>query len=912
MTAETIHRLGNLPAEPNSFVGRERDLGDLVLLLRNVRALTLSGPGGIGKSRLATRLGWQLAGEFPDGVWLVELADNADPALVTRQVANALGIVDEPDRPATDTLVDALQGRQLLLILDTCEHVVDAVASLVRSLIAGCPQLRLVATSREPLRVRGETVWRVPPLSLPGPAPRTPWASLPRSPSWALLAGITPAEAARHEAVRLFVDRAAAVRPGFALTSDNAAQVVQLCRTLDGVPLAIELAAARIRALAVEQIAARIDNRFRLLASGDRTAPARQQTLQATVDWSFELLTADEQTLLRRLSVFAGWSLDMAEQVCVDDVIAEDRVLDLLAALIDKSLVALEDEVGGNARYRLLDTIREYASTRLAAAGEEHEFRRRHCAYMLALAEGIVGPAFVRDAMPWPEQVRNFHLIGSEQANLRLALAFCRDAADPETGLRLCSSLRSPWVVQGDVTEGLGWFSLFLGLPARVAAAVRAQALMHGAELAFEHQDYREANLWASAAVAMHAAYPAACPAGGLRIQALISLRAGAAGEALARADAALAAAREQHDEWEEGLAFAARAAILARGGDLAGAQESYQAALALLEGNNGWGVAHTLYGFGSLARARGDNAAAIEHFRSAIELFSQIDAWTEIARCLAGIGLVSLASLDLQTAATSLGESMRLSLVTGQRLGVVRGLDAFAALAVAYGDDAAAVRLQGAAAALREALGPVRSAAGRGRLGQLLEAAHQRLGPDRVSSLLAEGRRLSLHQAVTYALGSASAGDGDEAAARNGLAAGAPSRTSTVQPPTSAQPPGRSQPLSTLPQAGNAPPGSAGHSNGAVPPAGLRPADGGRAEILAGSGAQLIPLSVLTAREIEIALLIARGLSNRGIADELYISPATAARHVANILAKLGLGSRAQVAAWVADHRVAGHLQQG
>src|SRR5215472_4098715 len=254
MTEQTVPGLGNLPAEPNSFVGRERDLGDLTLLLSNVRALTLCGPGGIGKSRLATRLGWQLAGSFPDGVWLVELADHGDPAHAVRRVADVLGISEEPDRSVAATLVDALDGRELLLILDTCEHVIEAIAGLVRDLIAGCPLIRVVATSREPLRVRGETVWRVPPLSLPGPALQAslpPGGSLPGTS--AHTAGSAMAVAAQHEAIQLFVDRAAAVRPGFALTAGNCAAIVQLCRTLDGVPLAIELAAARIRALSVEQ-----------------------------------------------------------------------------------------------------------------------------------------------------------------------------------------------------------------------------------------------------------------------------------------------------------------------------------------------------------------------------------------------------------------------------------------------------------------------------------------------------------------------------------------------------------------------------------------------------------------------------------------------------------------------------------
>lgn len=858
MTAATVPRPGNLPAEPNSFVGRERDLGDLKLLLSTVRALTLCGPGGIGKTRLATRLGWQLADEFADDVWLVELADTADPLLAARQVATVLGIGEETDRSAAATLVDALRGRQMLLILDTCEHLVDGIADLVRQLIAGCPQLRLLATSREPLRVRGETVWRVPPLSLPAAA--------------GLTGGVQPdavAAIAEHEAVRLFVDRAAAVRPGFALTRENCAQVVQLCRTLDGVPLAIELAAARIRALSVDQIAGRIDDRFRLLASGDRTAPARQQTLQAAVDWSFELLTADEQVLLRRLAVFAGWSLEMAEQVCAGGQIGVEHVLELLAALIDKSLVALEDEVSGHARYRLLDTIREYASVRLAGSGEEEDLRRRHRDYLLHLVEDVSGQAFVRDVLPWPEQVLAYHRVAAEQANLRAALTYCLESADAEIGLRLCSTLRSTWVVYGDVAEGLVWFGRFLDLDAWVPAAVRARALMFGAELAFEHEDYYLAAQRAAFALAMDSACPAVCPAGALRILALISLRAGQADQSLAQANAAVAAARQYADEWEEGLALAALAAILARRGQLADAQLSFEAALERFTGNNGWGVAHALTGLGTLARARNDNAAARDHFRNALELFRQLGARTEIARCLAGIGWVSLASGDVPAATASLAESLELSMATGQRLGVARGLEAFAALAVVQGADTIAVRLEGASTVLREAVGPVRSAAAQARLERLIASAHQRLGQSATESLVADGRRLSMHEAVRYALSFAR----------------------------------------------NSGPASVDHPAGAASPAAgpiagqqvaRQRANGQRNAGEGGPGA-IIPASGLTARELEIANLIARGLSNRAIAAELVISPATAARHVANILSKLGVNSRAQIAAWTVRQRAVG-----
>jgi predicted ATPase/DNA-binding CsgD family transcriptional regulator len=852
MTADTLQRLGNLPAEPNSFVGRDRDLGDLRLLIGNVRALTLCGPGGIGKTRLAMRLGWQLASNFPDGVWLVELASTTDPALAARQVATVLGVGEERGRSAAATLADALRGRQLLLILDNCEHLVDAVADLTRDLIATCPQLRVVATSREPLRVRGETVWRVQPLSLPaGPE---------------LLTGLAEpdtAGAAQHEAVLLFADRAAAVRPGFQLTKSNCAHVVQICQTLDGVPLAIELAAARVRALSVEQIAARLDDRFRLLASGDRTAPPRQQTLQAAVDWSFELLTCDEQILLRRLSVFAGWSLDMAEQVCTDDQIPVPRVLDLLAALIDKSLVALEDELAGDARYRLLDTIRQYAAERLAGSGEQETVRDRHVSCMLALAEEVDSLAFTGGGLTWAEQVSLYQRISAEQGNFRAALTFCLERRDAERGLRLCSAQHSPWVVQGDVTEGLTWFGRFLALDERAPAGVRARALMMSAELAFEHQDYPAAARSAQAAVAMCGWYPAACPAGGLRLLALVSLRAGLAEQALAQADAALAAAIAHGEDWEQGLTHVARATVLARSGQLDAAQTGFDMALALLTGANGWGIANALYGSGSLARARRDNASAQRYFRAALEYFTELGARTEIARCLAGLGWVALAELDVATAAASLAESLELSVATGQRLGIARGLEAFAALNVVRGEDTAAARLEGAATLLREIVGPVRSAAAQDRLDNLLATAHHRLGPERTAELVTEGRLLSPHDSARYALQTVA----DIAAlgkVRHGSAG-------TARPASAAN--------------GSDLASSAGPASVAAP---------GRDE----------PGSVLTAREHEIALLIARGLSNRGIGEELFISPATAARHVANIFAKLGLNTRAQVAAWVVSQR--------
>ena len=823
MAIQTAISDGNLPAEPNSFVGRERDLAELARLLSDVRALTLCGPGGIGKTRLALRLACEVVPDFPDGAWLVELADTDDAALVARRVAVPFGVREEPDRPLVETLIAALRPRRLLLILDTCEHVVDGTAALVQQLLAGCPGLRVIATSREPLRVRGETVWRVPPLELPAAA-----------------ADLSAAELAKHEAIRLFTDRAAAVRPGFALDAENSGAVVRLCRTLDGMPLAIELAAARVGALSVEQIAGRLGDRFQLLASGDRTAPVRQQTLRAAVDWSYELLTEPEQLLLRRLAVFAGWNLDMAEQVCADEAIPAEQVLDLLAALIDKSLVTLDGELEGDARYRLLDTIREYATGRLDASGEGPAIRLRHRDYMLKLMDDIVHVAFVRGDPPWPVRVALFRRALAERANCRAALATCLARGDTEMGLRLCTGLRSPWVAYGDATEGAAWFDRFLAAEGDVSACVRARALTARAELALEQQDYRAAGEYAQAGLDICRASGGGGAAAALRVLAVVSLRAGRYEDAMASIEAAAQAARGDGDEWEEGLALAVKATIMAHRSLLDEAQQAFTDALELLRDNNGWGVAQALYGFGSLARARGDHAAALGHFRDALALYREIDARPEIARCLIGVGWVALSQGDLRLARSSLTESLQLSLATGQRLAVARALEAFAVLAVASGQQASAVKLQGAALGLREAAGHPPSALARSRLDALVESAGQELGQPAAAALFAEGAAMSAHEAVRFAIASGG---------------GVPADASQIRvPPQAAAPPG--------------------------------------------SGTA----TMLTPRELEIAGLIARGLSNRGIADELVISPATAARHVANIFSKLGFTSRAQVAAWAAQ----------
>jgi predicted ATPase/DNA-binding NarL/FixJ family response regulator len=733
---------GNLPAESNVFVGRERDLVDLISILERVRAVTLCGPGGIGKTRLALELAARLASGYPDGVWLAEQAEAERSERLVPLVAAAVGVRAELDRPLAETLAEALAPRTTLLILDTCEHLVADCAELVEWLLSSCPGLRVIATSREPLRVRGEVIWRVPPLALPaapwpGDAPETDFD-----------------EVAACEAVRLFVARAVAVRPDFELTAANAAVVADICRTLDGVPLAIELAAARLGTLTAEQIQLRLSSRFELLSRGDRTAPPRQQTLRAAVEWSYDLLSGAERLLLIRLSVFSGWSLEMAEQVCADEAIPASDVLGLLTALIDKSLVTVEHEQDGGVRYRLLDTVRQFATDQIADPAEIARMRRAHRDCMLALAEKMVRSALMPEDPSWQERVDAYHQAMTDWTNCLQALEYCAEHGDAEEGMRLCNAMRIAWLAAGD-QDAAAWLDRFLGQTSAVRPGIKARALVVRSEIAFEQQDLAAVEQYAQAALLLSQACEDGNLAGALRMLALTALLTGRPSDALDQADAAIAAARQAGDGWEEGIIFSIKATAIAGQGDLDGAYDSYQQALAALGDSRGWAVANVRYGLGRLAKVRGDHAEARRYFADALTLYRQVDARPQMARCLASIGQLALEDHDIATARTSLTEAMTLNLVTGQRLAIARGLAALAALAVAAGDLAASVRLAGTARTLFEALsapqpGPV------SKLDALVDAARAELGPEAVLSLLAEGRGMTAHEAARRMMTSA------------------------------------------------------------------------------------------------------------------------------------------------------------
>lgn len=430
----------NLPQQVTSFIGREKEIEAVETLLDKTRLLTLTGSGGCGKTRMALQVAADVLENYPDGVWLVELASLADPALVPQTIAQALSITEEPGKPLAQTLPQALKTRRLLIVLDNCEHVLDACARLVDTLIRACPTLKVLASSREGLGIAGETVYRIPSLSLPD-----------------LKHTATPSSLSMYEAVRLFVDRAVAALPAFVVTNQNAPALASLCHRLDGIPLAIELAAARARSLSVEEINNKLDNRFRLLTGGSRTALPRQQTLRALIDWSYDLLNGQERTLLCRLSVFAGgWTLAAAEQIGAGSSatakgIEDWEALDLLTSLADKSLVLVQTQ-GEATRYHLLETVRQYARDRLTESGESLTVRARHSDCFLTLAEEV------RSKLRGSEQGQWLDVLEEEHDNLRQALTWygedLEDAEAEEKGLRLGVALQRFWGVRGHLSEG--------------------------------------------------------------------------------------------------------------------------------------------------------------------------------------------------------------------------------------------------------------------------------------------------------------------------------------------------------------------------------------------------------------------------------------------------------------------------
>jgi predicted ATPase/class 3 adenylate cyclase len=682
----------NLPRQLTSFIGREREMAQVKEGLTASVLLTLTGTGGCGKTRLALQAAADLVEAYPHGVWLVELAALADPHLVAQSVASVLGIRELPGRPLTETLIEALRPKQLLLVLDNCEHLVAACAALTDLLLHSCPRLQILATSREALGVSGERLFRVPSLSAPDPQQRVPVESL-----------------TQYEAVRLFIDRAVMSQPSFAVTNANAPVVAQICHRLDGIPLAIELAAARVKVLSAEQIMDRLDDRFRLLTGGSRTALPRQQTLRALVDWSYNLLSQPEQVLLRRLSVFAGgWTLAAAEAVCSGEGIETWDVLELLTQLADKSLI-LAGEPVGQVRYQLLETIRQYGAEKLCGSDEAAVVQGRHRDWFTRLAEEASAGLKGADQAEWLARLE------TELDNLRTAIDWSIERDEAEAGLQLAGGIGHLGEIRGYLTEARARFARLLSLPeAAPHTEVRAKGLWCLGHLARYQGDYEAAR---------------------------------------ELVEESLSIGCELGDRRHIGHSYLVLGSVASCQGDYDAAQSFYKEGLVLFrELGDSYGIAWTLHNLACVTLWRGDHALACARFEEGLALFHGFGDKSGILECRFGLARVAIARHDWKSALSLLAQCMALCQELGAKVIGAQVFGGFAKLARVHGQAARAARLLGAAQALRDAMGAPVHAARRADHERQVSATRTAIGEEAFAAAWAEGQAMTFDQALAYA----------------------------------------------------------------------------------------------------------------------------------------------------------------
>jgi predicted ATPase/DNA-binding SARP family transcriptional activator len=695
----------NLPIPLTRFIGRQRELESARNRVGSARLLTLTGPGGSGKSRLAIHLATGLLTSYRDGVWWVELAALTDAELLPRTVAKALGVPEIPHQTDLETLVGFLRSRQLLLVLDNCEHMLVHSARVVERLLGDCPEVHVLATSREKLSVAGEQVLPVPPLAVPDPEQHLAAASL-----------------MEYEAVELFVERARAASAGFSLNDEQSQSVARICARLDGLPLAIELAAARVSLLPPAQIASRLDDAFRLLTGGSRTLP-RHQTLRAAIEWGVDLLSEKERVLLRRLSVFAGgWTLPAAEEVCCGDGLEQNEILDLLSRLVDKSLVDARTR-GDEIRFHFLQTILQYADDRLLESGEAARLRRRHLSYFLRLVEsGNPHLGYMLADEPLEAWLGRLE---PEQENLRVAVnrvLQLEDAAENEqhgvveAALRLLGLLHAFWFARGRFTEGRAWLSRLIERGAGASPATRAQALLTSGFLACWQGDFAAAGQPLRESVDLFRA------AGNESGAALATTGIGFA--ALGEGDASRArslfeqsheTARGAGDPWITAFARHFLAIVLTFQGELDLAAAHLEEGNEILRqlGGHRQGRAFSLFHLGRIARLKGDGSTAWARHREGMQLFDEI----------------------------------------GDRRGIGYSLAGLAAVAAFEGEIERAARLAGAVESLEAVLGRFLEAPLQYEYDHELDEVRSALGRERFSTLSAEGRAMKMREAVRYAL---------------------------------------------------------------------------------------------------------------------------------------------------------------
>jgi predicted ATPase/class 3 adenylate cyclase len=642
----------NLPVQTTSFVGREKQLEEVKRLLESERLLTLMGTGGTGKTRLALEAGAQVIHEFRDGVWLVELALIAEPERVVEAVAAAVGAREEPDRPLRSTLVNYLRGKSILVLLDNCEHLVSAASSLASELLRFCPRLKILATSRHSLGIGGEAIFRVPPLQILD-------VRIDDFRGDDLVTRLS-----QYEAVKLFVARAVAVRPDFSITKANAPAIAEICSRLDGIPLAIELAAARVKLLNPDQIAARLDDRFRLLRGERRDGLPHQQTLEALIDWSHDLLSEKERIAFRRMGVFAGGrTLEALEKVCSGDGVEEFEMLDLLEQLVDKSLIAVESDGSDTPRYTMIETVWHYSREKLEASREGPAVRDRHLAYFLAFAEEAAPHVEGPDQRLWLDRCE------SELFNFRFAAEWTIKSLQAEAGLRLIAALYRVLEVRGNLAESWDIATRVLALPdADVASRYKAAGRIAIGRIAWAADRYDDARNFHAEA------------------QQIYDAIGDEAGSALADM----------------------LTGFLDRGdGDLHAAERRFQRALNVgRKAGVSYLEAGSLSGLGSIAMDRGDLTLARELKEQSLTIYERLgDRWI-IGLILWGLTTVAIAQKDYPRARGALAEWTRITRELGNRWILPYILDCYANLALAVNQAKRAARFFGATEALRENFG--------------------------------------------------------------------------------------------------------------------------------------------------------------------------------------------------------------
>lgn len=726
----------NLPQQLTSFIGREKEQNDVKSLLASTRLLTLTGAGGSGKTRLSLQAAVEVLEAYPDGVYLIELAPLSDPALVLQTVALVLGVKEQAGQPLEQTLMDFLASKRLLLLLDNAEHLLSACAQLATTLLLSCPQICLLVTSREALGVAGEQTYPVPSLSLPDP----------QQPA-------TVESVSLYEAVRLFIDRARSVKPDFAVTNDNAPTVAQLCFRLDGIPLALELAAARVRAMSIEQIALRLDDRFRLLTGGSRTALPRQQTLRALVDWSYDLLSEPERLLLCRLSVFVGgWTIEAAEAIVAGEEIEEGDVLDLLLSLVEKNLVVYTEQQG-NGRYRLLETLRQYAQDRLIERGGAEQIRQRHLTYFIELAETV------RPKLVGAEQAEWMARLEMEHDNLRAALAWCDHAVNgTEIGLQLTAALLTFWDRRGYWNEGLEQYRSALRRPnAAAPTKARADALRGAGMLARYQSDYRTSRqMFEEVLTIREALGDRAGTAQALNNIGAIELRQGNEAEAKALYEQSLSIRRELGDKSGMAASLLNLGTVAQETGQNAEALQYYQESLVLYGeiGDTG-NKTILLTNLGNLALGQKQYVQARAFYEESLALARSNEDKFAIALALVNLAPLLCTQGEYAQAQASLAECLVLCQELGEQRLIAYTLEGFARLADAQHEHSRAAMLWAAAEMLRKSLGAPLARDEQEEHRQYLKANEAALGSEIHAQFWAKGHAITTAQAIEYALAS-------------------------------------------------------------------------------------------------------------------------------------------------------------